>query len=123
MPRKACLAVVTLLLACGRSSSAMTLKEFLKFSAEEQGTYIGAAIGMLSYSYAATGNVTKAGCIKRWYFGDRKGATAPGVREISIEVGMASKLDAEKYQIEGVIMGVTDKACGTDSARPVGSRP
>jgi hypothetical protein len=89
----------------------MTIREFRKFSRDEQSMYIGAAVNMLAYSYAATGSVAKATCVKNWYFG-KKGVETPGPREITIELGVAENLDADKYHVEGVILGVTDKACG-----------
>jgi hypothetical protein len=95
---------------------AMTLKEFRKFTTEERGTYIGAAVSMLAYTYAARGNVEKARCIQSWYYGKR-GAETPGPREIAIEIGVAENLDAEKYHVEGVILGVTDKACPATAAQ------
>ena len=93
-------------------ASAMTLKEFRKFSETEQGTYIGAAVNMLAYTYAANGNVAKASCIKKWYFGVQ-GASTPGPHDIALEMGVAERVDALKYQVEGVILGVANKACGS----------
>lgn len=78
--------------------------------------YIGAAVSMLAYSYAANGDVPKARCIQNWYYG-KKGVETPGPREITIELGVAENLDAEKYQVEGVIIGVTDKACGAGASQ------
>jgi hypothetical protein len=92
-------------------AAAMTLKEFRNFSVHEQGMYIGAAVNMLAYTYASNGNTAKASCIKNWYFG-KKGVETPGPREITIELGVAENLDADKYHVEGVILGVTDKVCG-----------
>jgi hypothetical protein len=108
-------ALIGIIMASLTSASAMTLREFKKFSIDEQGTYIGAAVNMLAYTYAANGNVPKASCIKNWYFGTR-GTETPGPREIRIEIGVAEKLDADKYHVEGVILGVTDKACPASTA-------
>ena len=94
----------------------MTIREFRKFSTTEQSTYIGAAVNMLANSYAANGNTAKASCIKNWYFGKR-GVETPGPREITIELGVAENLDADKRHVEGVILGVTDKACGAGACR------
>lgn len=97
----------------------MTLKEFLKFTPVEQGTYIGAAVSMLAHTHAANGNVTKARCIQKWYFGDRRErAEPPGAREVSIGIDVAANLGSERYHVEGVIMGAADKACGPDAPRP-----
>ncbi len=103
-------AIAAILSLCAAQASAMTLQEFKKFTTTEQGTYIGAAVNMLAYTYAANGNVAKASCIKNWYFGVR-GTDTPGPREITIEIGVAEHLDPTKYHVEGVILGVTDKAC------------
>ena len=56
-------------------------------------------------------------CIQGWYFG-KKGTEAPGPHEVAIEIGVAENLDAEKYHVEGVILGMTDKGCGAVAARP-----
>jgi len=95
---------------CGGAASALPIKEFRKFSPQEQATYITAAVSMVAYTNAANGNVAKASCIKKWYFGT-KGADTPGPHEIAVEMGVAEHLDADKYHVEGVILGVTDKAC------------
>jgi hypothetical protein len=97
-------------------ASAMTIKEFRKFSTTEQGMYIGAAVNMLAYSYAANGEAGRASCIKNWYFGT-KGVETPGPRAITVEISVAGDLDADKYHVEGVILGVTDKACGASAAK------
>jgi hypothetical protein len=107
--------VATLSIDAG-PASAMTIKEFRKFSISEQGMYIGAAVNMLAYSYAANGDTAKASCIKNWYFG-KKGVETPGPSQLTIEIDVAENLDAEKYHVEGVILGVTDKACGAGSSR------
>ena len=99
------------------TASAMTLREFRKFSNDDQSMYIGAAVNMLAYSYAASGNVAKASCIKNWYFG-RKGVETPGPREITLELVVAEKADPDKYHVEGVILGVTDKACSDGKPKP-----
>jgi len=94
---------------------AMSIKEFRKFSPTEQGTYIGAAVSMLAYSYAANGDPARARCIQNRYFG-KKGVETPGPREITVELSVAEDLDADKYQVEGVILGVLEKACGAPAA-------
>lgn len=104
-------AVAAIFSFCAVPASAMTIKEFRKFSISEQGMYIGAAVNMLAYSYAANGETGKASCIKNWYFG-KKGVETPGPRQLTIEIDVAGNLDPDRYQVEGVILGVTDKACG-----------
>ncbi len=97
------------------TASAMTLREFRKFSNSEQGMYIGAAVSMLAYTYAANGDVAKGRCVQNWYFGQR-GAETPGPREITNKLDAYDSLDPDKYHVEGVILGVTDKVCGNASA-------
>ena len=113
MNRPSCFAAAAaaILCLCGTAASAMTIKEFRKFSVSEQGTYIGAAVNMLAYSNAANGDIGKASCIKNWYFG-KKGVETPGPRQLTIEIDVAGNLDADKYHVEGVILGVTEKTCG-----------
>jgi hypothetical protein len=95
----------------------LPIKEFRRFSTQEQGTYIGAAVSMLAYAYAANGDTVKAHCIQNWYFGTR-GVETPGPREIAIEMGVAENMDPTKYHVEGVILGVTDKVCGPSAMKP-----
>jgi hypothetical protein len=101
---------------CSSTASALPIKEFRKFSSDDQATYITAAVSMLAYGYAANGDTARAHCIQTWYFG-KKGVETPGPREIAIEMGVAENLDAAKYHVEGVILGVTDKACGGAAAK------
>ncbi len=99
------------------SAQAMTLREFRKFTSTEQGTYIGAAVSMLAYSYAANGDPGRGRCVLNWYFG-KKGMETPGPREITVEMTAADNLDPDRYQAEGVIMGVVEKACPATPAKP-----
>jgi len=92
------------------TASAMTLREFQKFSNSEQGMYIGAAVSMLAYSYAANGDAAKGRCIQNWYFGQRA-VESPGPREITNKIDGYASIDPDKYHVEGVILGVTDKVC------------
>jgi hypothetical protein len=93
----------------------MTIREFRKFSTTEQGTYIGAAVSMLAYSYAANGDPTKGRCVQNWYFGQR-GVETPGPHDITVKLDAYESLDPDKYHVEGVILGVTDKVCGAAPA-------
>lgn len=97
---------------CSGQAGALPIREFRKFSADDQSTYTTAAVSMLAYSYAAGGNTAKASCIKNWYFG-KTGTETPGPREIAIEMGVAENQDAAKYHVEGVIIGAANKACGS----------
>lgn len=92
------------------TASAMTLRDFRKFTTDEQSMYIGAAVSMLAYTYGANGQVAKGRCIQNWYYG-RKGVETPGPREITNRLEAYESLDPDKYHVEGVILGVTDKAC------------
>lgn len=94
-------------------AAALPMKEFRKFSREEQSMFIVAAVGMAAYTYASTGEPEKARCIWHWFFG-KPGAkkTAPGPRKIVLEMVLAEHADDEKYHVEGVILGMMDKACG-----------
>jgi hypothetical protein len=108
--RKAAALTTALIIFGSSPAGALPIKEFRKFSRDDQATYTTAAVSMLAYSYAASGNTAKAHCIQQWYFG-KAGVETPGPREIAIEMGVAENLDAAKYHVEGVILGVTDKAC------------
>lgn len=92
-------------------ASAMTIREFNKFTTEEQGTFIGAAVSMLAYTYAANGDRAKGRCIQHWYFGE-PGKPTPGPEAIRTRLAAYESLDPDKYHVEGVILGVTDKVCG-----------
>ena len=104
----ATLVVFTLLFAV--SASALPIKEFRKFSSADQATYITAAVSMLAYSYAANGDVARGRCVQSWYFGT-KGQETTATRDLAARIDAYEHLDADKYHIEGVIMGVADKAC------------
>jgi hypothetical protein len=117
------LAIVMAILMTGPSAGSMTIKEFRgKLSSQERGLYIGAAVAMLGYHYAANGNVAKATCIRTWFFGDRKGGEPRGAREITIEEGVAANLDPDRFHIEGIIEASVEKACGAEIPRPA-SKP
>lgn len=96
-------------------AGAMNLREFAKFSHEEQGTYIGAAVSMLAYTYAVQGNVEKARCIQAWYYG-KPGTRAAGPDAIATELSVAERTDPDKFHVEGIIMGVADRACPMKAA-------
>lgn len=102
--------VAGFLMVCSTTASALPIKEFRKFSSNDQATYIIAAVSMLAYNYAANGDTVKAHCIQNWYFG-KKGVETPGPLAVEVELGAAENLDAAKYHVEGIILGVTDKAC------------
>ncbi len=101
-------------------ASGMSLKQFRQFSPEERSMYIAAAVSMLTYAYAANGHVDQARCLRTWYFG-RDGKDAIGPRELVKAIGVAANLDPLNHHIEGVILGVADKACGP--VMPVAAKP
>jgi hypothetical protein len=94
-----------------QTALALPIKEFKRFSAPDQATYLIGAVSMLAYSYAANGDTAKARCVQNWYFGE-KGQDTPGPRQLSVEIVAAESVDAAKYHVEGVILGLTDKVCG-----------
>jgi hypothetical protein len=102
-----------------RFASATTIKEFRRFSQEQQAVFVSGAVSMAAYTYASTGDVSKARCVRQWYFGKRGEETA-GPRELAVEIGVAEQRDPEKYHVEGVILGLTDKMCfqTTESSTP-----
>ena len=80
----AVLAAVVITFCAADPATAMTLKEFRKFSTGDQGTYIGAAVSMLVYFYAANGDTPRARCVQSWYYG-KDGA---GPRHITVEISV-----------------------------------
>lgn len=84
--------------------------------------YVGAAVSMLAYAYAANGEPAKGRCVLNWYFGKR-GVETPGPHEVTIAIAIAAKRDAETYQVEGVIMGLTDKVCGVGGSGAAKPKP
>jgi hypothetical protein len=106
------LAVATL----ATTASALPVGDFLKQPRHDQGVYASGAVSMLMYSYAANNNLKKASCINQWYF---KGSTdsqgnvisAPGPVQLSDEIDKAAAINPAKFQVEGVILGVTNKVC------------
>jgi len=98
-------------------ASALPIKEFRKFSREEQSNYIMAAVSMLAYSHAANGDVPKGRCVQNWFFG-KAGQPAPvGPDTLAVKIAAYESMDPEKYHVEGVILGATDKACDVSSGR------
>jgi hypothetical protein len=100
-------------------ASALPIKEFRKFSQEEQASFLIGAVSMVAFTYATTGETARARCIQNWYFA-HKNVETPGPRQLAVELGVAENLDPEKYHVEGVILGLTDKVCGN---APATSKP
>ena len=91
--------------------SALSIRDFRKHLASHQAVYIGAAVSMAAYNYAVNGDVDKARCIQRRHFGE----DPPGPREIAVEIEIAERQDADRFHVEGIILGVLDRACGSES--------
>jgi hypothetical protein len=117
MTRRSCFAAALLaasLTLATSPASALSIKEFRKYSREEQAVYIAGAVSMVAFNYATTGESAKAQCVQNWYFA-HKGIETPGPHQIAVELGVAEDMDAEKYHVEGIILGLTDKVCGTSA--------
>ena len=99
-----------------REAAALPIKEWLKYPPEKRAVYITGAVSMTAYTYASNGNTAKARCIQSWYFG-QKGVETPGPSALALELGAAELQDASKLHVEGVILGLTDKVCGADTAK------
>ncbi len=115
--KKSILAILLIAILDAGQAFAVTLKELRRFPKAEQGTYIGAAVSMLAYTYAANGDPVRARCTMNWYFG-KGGAETPGPREIAVEIGVAEADNPEKYHVEGLILGLTEKACPASPTKP-----
>src|ERR1019366_9293476 len=107
------LAVATL----ATTASAMPVGDFLKQSPNDGAVYTNGAVSMLMFNYAANNNLQKASCIKQWYFKSSKDSQgnvipAPGPVQLVHEIYKADAIDPAKFQVEGVILGLTNKVCG-----------
>src|SRR5664279_2044082 len=107
------LAVATL----ATTASALPVGDFLKQSRHDQAVYVDGAVSMLMYSYAANNDVKEASCINQWFFKSSKDdqgniIPAPGGAQLSDEIDKAAAINPAKFQVEGVILGLTIKVCG-----------
>ncbi len=119
--------MLILLVALSTSpGAALSLEEFAKFPDGQKGQFISASIGMAAYIAGAEGDVQRARCIHRWYFGtvDEVGE---GAEAIATEVTIAQRLDPKRYSIYGILLGAVERACGapsvSDSRRPDATTP
>lgn len=62
---------------------------------------------MLAYHYAANGDTARASCVKDWHL--RAGSDS--ARQLAVEISIAERQDPDKYQIEGVVLGLVEKTC------------
>jgi hypothetical protein len=113
------LAVATL----ATTASALPVGDFLKQSRHDQGVYASSAVSMLMYYYAANNNLKKASCINQWYFKGSRDSQgnlipAPGPVQLSDEIDKAAAMNPAKFQVEGVILGLTNKVCGNTPGQP-----
>lgn len=97
-------------------AAALSLEEFAKFPESQQGPFISASVGMAAYIAAAQDDVPRARCIRRWYFGAGE-RVGEGVEAIANEITIAERIDPKKFHIEGIILGLLDRAC---AAAPAG---
>ena len=74
----------------------------------------------MAYNDAARGEVTRASCVQDWYFRGKDGNKPTGPRELAVEIAAAERHDAERFHVEGIILGVLDRACGGEP--PEGSQ-
>lgn len=117
MLRKALVVAAVLAVAVSPAFAAMTVREFRKFPEDQQFVYIGAAVSMLAYTYAADGKPAKGRCIQNWYYGE-PGKESSGPKAIALELAVAAQRDPDKYTVEGIILGLTDKVCGSSPPPP-----
>ena len=117
----AALAVMVTILA--PSASALSIKEFRKYPKEQQAVYISGAVSMIAYTHASNGDTARARCVQNWYFGEHKGDETPGPHQVALEIVAAENVDAERYAVEGVILGLSDKVCGQISQPTARSKP
>jgi len=115
--RKTIASFAVLIVTAAPAFAAMTIREFRKFTTAEQGLYVGAAISMLVYTYAAEGKPVKARCIQNWYYGE-PGKPTPGPQATVTELAIAEQSGADKFTVEGVLLGLTDKVCDVPPEKP-----
>lgn len=88
----------------------MTLEEFNKMPSDEQGSYVSAAVAMAAYIAAADGDLERARCVRRWFFGTN-GEPGKGPEAIANEISFAERANLGRYHIEGIVLGALEKAC------------
>lgn len=101
-----------------QSSFAITIKDFRKYSHDDQSQFIVGAVSMAAYSFAANGAPERGRCIMNWFFG-KAGQETPGPNKIAFEIGIAERRDAAAFHVEGVILGLAEKACPAVAAATV----
>ena len=114
--RRTALAVAVLFVASTATLQAMPLSELGKMPKEERAQFISAAVSMTAYIAAADGDVTWGRCVAAWYFGPERNGIGDGVDAIASEILVAERVDPKKFHIEGIILGLAEKACGSRSS-------
>ena len=102
---------------CTAQAFALSIRDFRRFKQEEQAMILTASVSMLVSTYAADGKTAQARCIRSWYFGLNDGK-AHGPRDLATEITLAERADPDKFQIEGIILGITDRVCLVGEPRP-----
>lgn len=97
----------------GASLPALSIKEFRRYSIEDQAVFVSGAVSMVAYDLAVRGEVPRAKCVRAWYFGSA-GKAATGPSDLAVELNIAERQDAEKLHVEGVILGTIGRACKAD---------
>ena len=110
--------LAALITVCAGQASALSIREFRKFSREDQAMILTASVNMLVFTYAANGKPTQAGCIQRWFTGKAKEAPASASQDLATELAVAEHSDPDKFHIEGIILGVTDRICPSTKPKP-----
>jgi hypothetical protein len=100
----------------GDCASALSIREFRKHPDDQEAVFVGAAVSMMAYNSADGGEVHKAGCIQDFFFRGKDGNKPSGPRELAVELAAAERQDADRFHVEGIILGVLDRACGSESA-------
>lgn len=92
--------------------AALSLEEFAKFPDDQKAQLISASVGMVAYIAAADGDVERSRCIQRYYFGTAD-QVGEGVEAIATEIIVAERIDAKKFHIQGIILGLLARECGS----------
>jgi hypothetical protein len=88
-------------------ASALSLRDFRRYqSSEKEGIFIAGAVSMIAFAHAANGDVGRAKCVQKWYFGGGKGP-----EEVAAEIAIAEKIDPDKFKIEGILWALAQKHC------------
>jgi hypothetical protein len=95
----------------------VTVADLRKTSSDDQDSYAQGAVTMLYFSYAARGDISGSDCLANYYFkqsNDAQGKAIPakGPEDFFSEISKVERIDPGKYNVDGIILGLTEKACG-----------